>query len=134
VTVRFSKREGVPVRYVPADDPREAAAVREVDLQRKYHLSASDLARLAALTLPKFNRLRRYLDLDDDEDFRHVFVFDSQRIPRWSDAALQRMRDALEEVNMDEVGRSTDLVRSIRDQDPPRAQAAAASATGWLAV
>jgi hypothetical protein len=103
VTVRFSRREGTPVRYVPADDPREAAALREVDLQRKYHLSARDLAGLTDLTMPRSTALRRYLDLDDDEDYRHVFVFDSQRIPRWSDAALQRMRDALEEVDMDEV-------------------------------
>jgi hypothetical protein len=40
LTVRFSKREGIPVRFVHADDPREAAAVREIDLERKYHLSA----------------------------------------------------------------------------------------------
>src|SRR5204863_8007104 len=49
VTVRFSKKEGVPVQFVPADDPRDAAAVREVDLQRKYHLSARELAEQAGL-------------------------------------------------------------------------------------
>jgi hypothetical protein len=37
LTVHFTKREGVPVTYVAADDPREAAAVRQVDLQRKYY-------------------------------------------------------------------------------------------------
>lgn len=30
--------------FIPADDPRESAAVREVDLQKKYYLSAADLA------------------------------------------------------------------------------------------
>jgi hypothetical protein len=33
--VHFTKGQGAPVQYIPADDPREAAAVREVDLQRK---------------------------------------------------------------------------------------------------
>jgi hypothetical protein len=47
--------------------------------------------------------LRRHLELDENEDYRHVFVFDSQRIPRYPDAALQRMRDALDEVEMDEL-------------------------------
>ena len=97
ITVRFSKREGAPVQFVPADDPRDAAAVREIDLSRKYLHSATDLARLTDLTLPRSIALRRHLGLDDDdENYRHVFVFDSQRIPRWSDAALQEMRAALE--------------------------------------
>jgi hypothetical protein len=103
LTVRFSKREGIPVRFVPADDPREVAAVREVDLERKYHLSASDLARGVGLTPPRTLALRRHLGIDEDGNFRHVFVFDSQRIPRYSDAALHRMREALDEVDMDDV-------------------------------
>jgi hypothetical protein len=45
INVKFSKREGAPVRFIAADDPREAAAVREVDLQRKYRHSARDLHR-----------------------------------------------------------------------------------------
>jgi hypothetical protein len=72
-------------------------------LERKYHLSATDLARSLELTAPRTLALRRHLGIDDDEDYRHVFVFDSQRIPRHSDAALQCMRDALDEVDMDEV-------------------------------
>lgn len=103
LTVRFSKREGVPVRFMPADDPRDAAAVREVDLERKYRLSARDLARNLDLTGPRAYALRRHLGIDGEEDYRHVFVFDSQRIPRFSDAALGRMREALNEVDMDHV-------------------------------
>jgi hypothetical protein len=95
ITVRFSKREGAPVRFIPADDPREAAAVRQVDLQRKYQHSASDLARLTNLTLPRSRTLRLELGIDGDDDLQHVFVFDSQRITRYSEAALQKMLDAL---------------------------------------
>ena len=36
--VRFTHGKGAPVKFIPADDPREAAAVREVDLQRKYYI------------------------------------------------------------------------------------------------
>jgi hypothetical protein len=30
--------EGAPVRYIAADDPTEAAALREVDLQKRFHI------------------------------------------------------------------------------------------------
>jgi hypothetical protein len=44
---------GAPVEYIAADDPREAAAVREVDLQRKYYISKPDLAQRLELTPPR---------------------------------------------------------------------------------
>jgi hypothetical protein len=39
---QFSKTEGAPVRFVAADDPTEAAAVREIDLQRRFRYSATE--------------------------------------------------------------------------------------------
>src|SRR6266699_3258204 len=48
-TVHFSKKEGAPVRYVGGDDPEAAAAVREVNLRKKYHLRASELAKALGL-------------------------------------------------------------------------------------
>ena len=37
VEVRFVKKDGLPVRLVKAEEPVDAAAVRVIDLQRKYH-------------------------------------------------------------------------------------------------
>lgn len=103
IKVRFTKREGAPVHFVPADDPAESAAVREIDLQRKYHLPATELAERLELTGPRATALRRFLGIDDDEGCRHVFTFGSQKHPRYSDNALRRMQDAKETVDMDEV-------------------------------
>lgn len=103
VTVHFTKKAGVPVHFVSADDPTQAAAVRQVDLQRKYRYSARELAEYIELTMPRSLALRRHLGIDDDPDCRHVFVFDSQRIARYSDAAIQKMREALMAVDMNEV-------------------------------
>jgi hypothetical protein len=44
LTVHFAKTKGVPVTFIAADDPRDAAALREVDLQKKYYIGATDLA------------------------------------------------------------------------------------------
>lgn len=101
--VRFTKRSGAPVHFIPADDPREAAAVREVDLQRKYHLSPAKLAEKVDLTRPRAAALRRELGIDSDGDCAHEFVFDSQRHLRFSDNALHRMQEGKETVDMAEV-------------------------------
>jgi hypothetical protein len=54
---------------------------------------------------PRALALRRHLGIDHDEDDAHIFVFDSQRITRFSDNALRKMREALEQVDMREVWR-----------------------------
>lgn len=101
--MHFTKRQGAPVHFIGADDPREAAAVREIDLQRTYYIVPRKLAERLGLTPPKSAALRRELGIDDDEDCVHEFVFESQRIKRYSDNALRKMKEALETVNMDHV-------------------------------
>jgi len=95
VSVRFDKRSGAPVRLISADDTTEAAAIREVDLQRKYHRSPRDLAEALGLTGPKCLALRQHLGVDVDDSCHHHFVFGSQRHRQYSDNAFTRMRDAL---------------------------------------
>ncbi len=97
VEVRFVKKDGLPVHLVKADEPVDAAAVRVVDLQRKYHRSPTDLAAAVHLSHPKTGALRAHLGIDVAEDCRHVFDFSSQRHVRYSDNAYTRMRDALAE-------------------------------------
>lgn len=64
--VHFTKKEGAPVRFVSGDDPEAAAAVREVDLRKKFHMRASELAATLDLTEPKSRALRHHLAIDAD--------------------------------------------------------------------
>lgn len=105
VTVSFSKREGIPVRYIGADDPTEAAAVRQVDLSRKYHLGRAELASKCGLTTTKAKRLRDQLGLDADPDCCHVFEHGRSRFPSYSDNAVTKMKDALD--NQDPANEGT---------------------------
>jgi hypothetical protein len=107
IRVRFTRREGdgVPVRLVAADDPGAAAAIREVDLQRKYHRSPKELATALGLTGPMAVAVRRALGIDDDPSCRHVFSFGSQQHQRFSDNAFTRMRDALPDLDLEQVWR-----------------------------
>jgi hypothetical protein len=106
ITVRFSRTSGAPVRFIGPDDPTEAAAVRELDLQRKYHLSATDLAQVVGLTPPRAVALRRHLGIDEDDACRHDFTFGSQVHRQYSDNALHAMREALKTVDMEQIWRA----------------------------
>ena len=88
VNVRFSKTEGAPVQFVQADDYEESAAIREVDLQAKFHWSPTELATKLKLSTAKAKALRWQLGIDQDPGCLHEFVFGSQRLLRFSDNAL----------------------------------------------
>jgi hypothetical protein len=97
IRVRFTKKvgEGAPVRFIAADDPTEAAAVREVDLQKRFHLSATQLARALELTTHKSHALRQKLRIDADPQCMHTFTFGKSKHPMFSDNAATRMREAM---------------------------------------
>lgn len=103
--VHFTKAGGAPVHF-EGDPEAEAAAIREVDLQKKFHWGAQELAKKVGLSTPKAKFLRDHLEIDDDEDCRHVFVFGGLRLQRFSDNALVRMREALESIDIDELWRT----------------------------
>lgn len=103
VVVHFIKKQGAPVRFVSGDDPEEAGAIREIDLQKKFHITATDLAKKLGLTNPKTKALRNHLNLDSDKQCMHIFEFGKQKIPRFSDNALRMMKEFLKDNNIDEI-------------------------------
>ena len=103
ITVRFTKSGSAPAVRYAADESVPAAAIREVDLQRKFHRSPSSLATDLKLTGPRSTALRQHLGIDTDLNCRHVFVFGSQKHPAYSDNAFTKMRAAIETLDMDAI-------------------------------
>lgn len=104
IEVRFSKKDGAPVQLITEDDSRDAAAIRLVPLQKKYHWGAFDLADKLGLSRPRATALRLHLGIDDDPNCVYTFSFGSQHLVRYSDNAYTRMRDALEKgVDMEAI-------------------------------
>lgn len=97
ISVRFTKKvgEGTPVCFIAADDPTEAAAVREVDLQKRFYLSPTQLAKRLQLTTNKSHALRQKLGIDKDPQCMHTFTFGKSTHPMFSDNAFTRMQEAL---------------------------------------
>lgn len=106
VDVRVVKSGGLPVSYT-TDPAAEPAAIRTVDLQKKFHMGPLDLASRAGLEQNHALALRRHLGLGANDDiFSHEFVCGRSKRRRYSDNALQAIKDALPSVNLDHVWRA----------------------------
>lgn len=95
--VHFTKKEGAPVRYISGDDPEAAAAIREIDLRKKFHMRASELAKAVGLTEPKAKALRWHLGVDLDEKCCHNFEFGKTKFKCFSDNARTKIQQALQD-------------------------------------
>ena len=96
IRVRITRAADAPaVRYASGDDPEGAAAIREVDLQKKYHWSRSALAEKLGLSPNKAKAVRDFLRINEDPANVMVFEFGSQKHPRYSDNALRVLREAI---------------------------------------
>lgn len=103
VEVRFVKKDGLPVTYT-ADTETDAAAVRTVDLEKKFYMGAYDLADRAGVPRGKATALRRHLGLDTNDDhFSHRFVFGNSKHLRYSDNSLRAMKEAVAKVDLAKV-------------------------------
>lgn len=107
IRVRITRAADAPaVRFVSGDDPEGAAAIRDVDLQKKYHWSPSALAEKLELTINKAKAVRDFLRIDEDPANVMVFEFGSQKHPRYSDNALRALRDAITPALVEEAWRA----------------------------
>lgn len=94
--VRITKAVDAPaIRYASGDDPEGAAAIREIDLRKKYYVSPSELAERVKLTTSKAKAVRDFLRIDEDPANVMVFEFGSQKHPRYSDNAMRALREAI---------------------------------------
>ena len=111
VTVRFTKKEGegAPVRYIAADDPTEAASVREVDLQKRFHMSATELAKKLRLTTHQSSALRKRLGVDADRAMRARITFGS----RAPDVFRQRAHQNARSLSRGRQGRAEPEVSKV---------------------
>ena len=104
ITVRFSKKEGAPVQFVASDDPQGVAAVREVDLQKKFHMGATDLRKGGEADRPP-GALPPALPQDRRRSVVSPhFRFGKAKHDRFSDNARNKMKAVLDDgIDMDEV-------------------------------
>ena len=104
VAIRITKSEGDAVHLVPEGTPGATTlAVKRVNELDYYSLGAQQLAEKCKLTMPKANALIWYLKLQDSDDYFKEIRIGSQRYKRYSPKALHELRQAMEELEIDDV-------------------------------
>ncbi|WP_200922557.1 DUF3644 domain-containing protein [Frigoribacterium sp. Leaf8] len=100
VQVRFVKhQDALAVRFTN-DEEIDAAAIRTVDQQKKYHWTAFALADALGISRPRGTALRTHLGINNDPNICHTFTFSKQKHVRFSDQALVKMKAAMQVVDM----------------------------------
>jgi len=103
VEVRMVKAGGLPVTYT-SNDELEPAAIRTVDLEKKFYMGPYDLADRCGIHRSKAIALRRHLGLDENDDhYSHRFVFGNTKLLRYSDNARKAMMEARDSLDLDKV-------------------------------
>lgn len=115
VKVKIVKRDdALPIRLVKADDEVDAAAVREVDVQDKFHWTSSRLAGKLGLSTTRAAVLREHLGIDTDPACTRTIPHNRSLLVYYSDNALTKMRAAMESLDLDAIWESHGKVKRTK--------------------
>lgn len=107
LSLRLSKKEGIPIQLVAEGTPgASVVAVKRVDELGFYSLGAKQLAEKVGLTMPKVVAVVDYLDLRKDQNCYKEFKIGKTVFKRYSQKAIDSIKEALRKENADEIWRS----------------------------
>ncbi len=103
-TLELPRPEGIPIRLVKeGEEATGVVAVRRVNELDFYSLGLNQVAEKINLTGPKALAVIRQLKLQEDEEYFRVITIGSSRFRRYSYKAVQRIREELPKLNLEEV-------------------------------
>ena len=115
VTIRITRSEGEPVKLVPEGTPGATVVavqkVRELDF---FSLGLKDLAPKLRLSQPRALALIRHLRIQESDETFKEFVISGVHHKRYSPKALDILKRALPESNMDEIWEAHGVKRKPR--------------------
>jgi hypothetical protein len=107
LSLRITKKEGVPIHVVPEGTPGAAVvAVRRVDELGYYCLGLNQVAEQVRLTMPKTLAVVRYLGIGTDPDYFKLIKIGKAEFKRYSQKAVERIRNELPKVSIEEIWRT----------------------------
>lgn len=104
LSLRISKKEGIPVRLVPEGTTGESVvAVRRVNELDFYNLGHRDVAVKLGITPPKLTAIVRVHDLAADPDLAKEISLGGVTAVRYSQHMLAKVRKILETESLDDI-------------------------------
>ncbi len=105
--LRFTKKQGVPITVVPEGTlGASVVGMKRVNELDFYNLGRDSLAKHVGLTGPKATAVIRYLNLQQEPDCSMEIVIDKSRFRRYSQRAIERIRETLAETPIEEIWRN----------------------------
>jgi hypothetical protein len=116
-SLRITKQEGPPVRLARTpEEVEQAVFYREVNPQDRYPMVLGQLAKHLGITAPRTLALVKHLGIQADPQCFQPIKFRSSAYKCYSLRALERLRAALQTVDMEQVW---DQHRPRRQTQPP---------------
>lgn len=104
LSLRLSKKEGIPIQLVPEGTPGAAVvAVKRVDELGFYSLGAKQLAQKLGLTVPKTVAVVDHLGLRKNPECYKEIKIGKTLFKRYSQNAIQAIKQALNKESADEI-------------------------------
>jgi hypothetical protein len=107
VEIRITKREGEKVQIIPEGiSDAMPLAIKRVNELDYYSLGLNDLAVKIGINAYKTGAVVRYLNLQDSEEYFKVIIIGKQQYKRYSAKALDAIKKALPELDLEQVCRT----------------------------
>jgi len=103
VSLRFTKKEGIPVKIVPEGTPGVTVALKPVNELSYYSLNHKNLARKVGITSPKLTALVKHMNIKEDGKCFKLIKIGKSTFDRYSPKAIGEIKRKLEQVNLNEV-------------------------------
>ncbi|HVM78770.1 MAG TPA: hypothetical protein VMU06_07105, partial [Stellaceae bacterium] len=104
LSLRLSKKEGIPVHLVPEGTPgASVVAVKRVDELGFYSLGARQLAEKLGLTMPKAVAVVDYFGVRKDTECYKEFKIGSAIHKRYSPSAIDKIKAALKQESAEDI-------------------------------
>lgn len=106
-SIRITKAEGIPIRLVREDEEATGVvAIRRVNELGFYSLGLNQLAERVGLSGPKTLAVVDHLSLQADEEYFKELQIGKSKFKRYSQKALQRIRNEIPNLDIDDVWRT----------------------------
>lgn len=106
LSLRLSKKEGIPIQLVAEGTPdASVVAVKRVNELDFYNIGAKQLAEKVGLTMPKVVAVVDHLGLRYDQDCYKEFKIGKTLLKRYSQKAIEAIKEALKKESADEIWR-----------------------------
>ncbi len=118
LSLRITKKEGVPVRLVPEGTAGESVVgVKRVSELDFYNLSHRQVAKKVNLTQPKLTALMRAYDIEANSDYAKEFRIGSVVLKRYSQKVLAYIVEILENEPIESIWARAKPTRKAMDRE-----------------